>query len=164
MVEWCEKIVTIMLEGFFRITKIKVSKERMDSILQFVKFGVVGLSNTVVSYLIYLIVIVILNKLDILQSINYIIANTIAFLLSVLWSFFWNQKYVFKMKNRGKGDLLRALLKTYVTYLFTGLILNNILSIFWVSVVKISVFVAPIFNLVMSIPINFLLNKFWAFK
>ena len=164
MVEWCEKIVTIMLEGFFRITKIKVSKERMDSILQFVKFGVVGLSNTVGSYLIYLIVIVILNKLDILQSINYIIANTIAFLLSVLWSFFWNQKYVFKMKNRGKGDLLRALLKTYVTYLFTGLILNNILSIFWVSVVKISVFVAPIFNLVMSIPINFLLNKFWAFK
>ena len=60
-------------------------------------------------------------------------------------------------------NIWKALLKTYISYGFTGLILNNILSVLWVSVFHISKMIAPIINLIVGIPINFFLNKIWAF-
>ena len=66
-------------------------------------------------------------------------------------------------KSSLQGTARAALFKTYVSYGFTGLILNNILSVLWVSVLHISKMLAPIINLVISIPINFFMNKLWAF-
>ena len=66
-------------------------------------------------------------------------------------------------KKKAKKEIWAALFKTYVSYGFTGLILNNILSVLWVSVLHISKMLAPIINLVISIPINFFMNKLWAF-
>ena len=62
-------------------------------------------------------------------------------------------------KKKAKKNIWAALFKTYVSYGFTGLILNNILSVLWVSVLHISKMLAPIINLVISIPINFFMNK-----
>ena len=45
-----------------------------------------------------------------------------------------------------------------------GGFLNSLLSILWVEVVGIPKLAAPIFNLLISVPLNFILNKFWAFK
>ena len=70
-------------------------------------------------------------------------------------------------RNKEDGEernIWAALFKTYVSYGFTGLILNNILSVLWVSVLHISKMLAPIINLVISIPINFFMNKLWAFS
>ncbi len=67
----------------------------------------------------------------------------------------------------GEGEhrsLLKSLLKTYVSYAFTGLFLSSILLIFWVRVLHISEFIAPIINLCVSVPLNFLINKFRVFK
>ena len=58
----------------------------------------------------------------------------------------------------------KALLKTYISYGFTGIILSNILSYVWIRVFGISKYLAPLINLVVSIPVNFLMNKLWAFK
>jgi putative flippase GtrA len=33
-----------------------------------------------------------------------------------------------------------------------------------VNYLNISEFIAPILNLIITIPLNFLLNKFWAFR
>lgn len=52
----------------------------------------------------------------------------VGFAISVLWSFYWNNKFVFTVGNGQKRNLLKALLKTYILYGFTGIILNNILS------------------------------------
>jgi len=38
------------------------------------------------------------------------------------------------------------------------------LLIFWVKVLHISEFIAPILNLLISVPLNFVINKYWAFK
>ena len=58
----------------------------------------------------------------------------------------------------------KALLKTYMAYGFTGIILNNILSFIWIDKVGISKFIAPLINLIVSVPLNFIINKLWAFK
>ena len=102
--------------------------------------------------------------LGILSGIDYIIAQIVQFVLSVLWSFYWNNKFVFELKNGEKRSLWKALLKTYVSYSFTGLFLSSALLILWVQVCGISEFIAPIINLLVSVPLNFLINKFWAFK
>ena len=62
-----------------------------------------------------------------------------------------------------KRNIWAALFKTYVSYGFTGLILNNILLVLWISVLHMNKMIAPIINLIINIPINFFLNKIWAF-
>lgn len=34
----------------------------------------------------------------------------------------------------------------------------------WVQICYVSEWIAPIINLLVSVPLNFLINKFWAFK
>lgn len=125
-------------------------------VIQFIKFGIVGVSNTVISYLIY--------SLLVYFNIYYIIASIIAFVISVLNSFFWNNKYVFKKKANVDHKIINSLVKTYISYAFTGLVLQNILLYIFIDLLKISKYIAPFFGLVITIPLNFLLNKFWTFK
>lgn len=98
------------------------------------------------------------------MSWDFVVANVASFLLSVLWSFFWNNKFVFKTENNEKRSVAKTLLKTYVAYGFTGIVLNNILGFVWISCLGISKYIAPIFNLFISVPLNFFINKFWTFK
>ena len=57
-----------------------------------------------------------------------------------------------------------TLLKTYLAYGFTGIVLNNTLSWIWIEQFGVSKFIAPLINLIVSIPVNFYINKFWTFK
>lgn len=147
-----------------KILRLNISDEKMDALMQFIKFGIVGLSNTVISYAIYVGVLLLFQKNKIIPTIDYLVAQVIAFILSVLWSFYWNNKYVFQKKDDEERNLLQSLIKTYISYAFTGLFLNSILSLLWVEIVHIPKMIAPIINLLVSVPINFLMNKFWAFR
>jgi len=125
-------------------------------IFQFIKFGIVGLSNTAISYIIYFLLVYV--------GLHYIIASVIAFVISVLNSFFWNNKYVFKKGDNQKRNIIHSLIKTYISYAFTGLVLQNLLLFVFISILHISKYLAPLFGLVITIPLNFILNKLWAFK
>ena len=155
---------TLLHYLIFNVLNIKLSDTQWKGFLQFVKFGIVGLSNTIISYLIYLAAFLSLQKLQLFPSVDYLIAQFIGFVLSVLWSFYWNNKYVFAKDKNEKRSTFQAILKTYVSYAFTGLFLNSLLSILWVEVLQISKIIAPFINLLISVPLNFVMNKFWAFK
>ena len=159
-----EKIVRWCLGLMFRILHKGENEAVVEGFLQFVKFGIVGVSNTLISYELYVISLMIFRKFEILPGVDYIAAQVIQFLLSVLWSFYWNNKYVFELKSGEKRSIWKALLKTYVSYSFTGLFLSSILLVLWVQVCGISELIAPIINLLVSVPLNFIINKFWAFK
>lgn len=158
-----EVIDKILRWILYRVFKITISEEKLQAFIEFVKFGVIGLSNTVISYMLYLLSLFTFQSLKILPSTDYLVAQIIGFVLSVLWSFYWNNRFVFKDEGK-KRNLLQALIKTYISYAFTGLFLNSVLSVLWVEVLHWSKMIAPIVNLLVSVPINFLLNKFWAFK
>ena len=143
--------------------KLSISEKKVQALIEFVKFGVIGFTNTVISYVIYVLSLLFLQCLGIFPNIDYLIAQVIGFVLSVLWSFYWNNRVVFKDENK-KRNIFRALMKTYVSYAFTGLFLNSVLSILWVEVLHWSKMIAPIVNLLVSVPLNFLMNKFWAFR
>ncbi len=159
-----EKVVYAVMHFLFSIVRKELSDETFDAFMQFVKFGIVGVSNTVISYLIYVVSLIAFKKFGWFSSCDYLVSQIVAFILSVLWSFYWNNKMVFIVKEGQKRNMWKALLKTYVSYSFTGLFLNSILIVLWVRVLGISEFLAPIINLLISVPINFLINKFWAFR
>lgn len=133
------------------------------NLVQFIKFGMVGVSNTLVSYLLNLLCLFVLDKYDV--AFDYVIANTVAFVLSVLWSFYWNERFVFTEKQEGyRSNRLVRLLKMYLSYGFTGIILNNVLSFLWISVLGISKVIAPLINSAIGVPINYVINKKWTFE
>lgn len=154
-------IRTIILK-ITRILKKDMNQDTIDSLTQFVMFGIVGVSNTVISYLINILILVLLRPLGLVW--DYVAGNIVAFLLSVLWSFYWNNRIVFIQGEGQQRNLWKALLKAYAAYGFTGIILNNILSWLWISVFHISKYIAPLINLVISVPLNFVINKLWTFK
>lgn len=134
----------------------------MEKIKQFIKFGIVGCSNTVLAYAIYVLVLWSLKSFSL--SWDYVVGNVVSFLISVLWSFFWNEKYVFDLKDRSVKTRAKVLFKTYISYGFSGLILSNVLSWIWISSVGLDKMMVPIINLFVTVPVNFLMNKLWAFK
>lgn len=144
-----------------------MNKELTDNVyetfMQFIKFGIVGLSNTGISYLIYAGSLIWFRHLNMFSESDYLIAQFVAFVLSVLWSFYWNNKMVFVIEKEKKRPFWKVLVKTYISYSFTGLFLNSILLVFWVKICHISELVAPIINLLVSVPLNFVINKYWAF-
>lgn len=94
---------------------------------------------------------------------HYLLASVLGFVISVLNSFYWNNKYVFQ-KGSEERNLFLTLIKTFLAYASTGLILANILLYIWVDVLGISEYLGPIINLVITVPLNFVINKLWAFR
>ena len=116
-----------------------------------------GVVNTFTSY-------AIVNTCFYVFKIHMQISNVIAFVISVLVSFTLNSIFVFKKKPKSIKDLLYTLGKTYMSYAFTGLLLTAILIEVECNKIGIPLYIASLMNLVITVPINFILNKFWAFK
>lgn len=121
-------------------------------IFQFVKFGLVGVSNAIVLLAVYYALLYV--------HVHYIIAYTIGFIFSVLNAYFWNSQYVFK---QARSTFWYKLLKCYVSYI-TTFVISTILLYLWVDILSLSDKVAPIINICITTPINFIMNKLWAFK
>lgn len=129
--------------------------EKAEDFYQFFQFATVGVLNNIVYYIIY-IFLVLLNA-------NYILANVVAFIVSVINSFYWNNKYVFASEDNTMKGLICSFMKTFLCYSLTGIVLSNLLLVFWVEKIHIHKMIAPIINLVITVPLNYLLNKYWAF-
>ena len=157
-----EELLRKIIKKCLDIFHITYQDSGIDGLIQFIKFGIVGVSNTVLSYVINVLVLLMMRPMNV--AWDYFASNIISFLLSVLWSFYWNNRFVFVAKEGEHRNVWKALLKTYIAYGFTGIILNNLLSWVWVSVLGISKYIAPLINLIVSVPLNFVINKLWAFK
>ncbi len=136
-----------------RLAGKELTEEQFQPFLQFVKFGIVGVSNTLISLAVYYAVILGFGERW------YLAGNVLGFVVSVLNSYYWNSNYVFKMQE----DRLRTLLRTFAAY-GTNLLLGSFLLWLFVKHLHISPYLAPIFCLILTIPLNFALNKFWVMK
>lgn len=130
-------------------------KELIASISQFIKFGIVGASNTIINLVVYYLLL----KLN----CHYIIANTCGFIISVINAYYWNRKFVFKKETGDLKKKTREFIKVFFSYGST-FVLGTLLMVFWVDFLGLSDKIAPILNLLITIPLNFLLNKCWAMR
>ena len=127
-------------------------KSKID-IVQIIKFCIVGASNTLVSLAVYYLFVFIDSSL-------YLIGYFVGFVVSVLNAYYWNNKCVFDNKAEKQTT---KLLKTYLIYGFTT-ILSMVLLYILVDVYGISELISPIITITVTLPINYILNKFWTYK
>lgn len=149
-------IESILYCILYKVMHLKLTDELWEKLCQFMKFGIVGVSNTLISYVVYMILVG--------MDVYYLLASVVGFLVSVVNAYYWNDRYVFKEEKENTRTWWKAFLKTFTSYAGTGLILNNILLVLWVDIIGIHEVWGPIINLFITIPLNFLLNKYWAFK
>lgn len=149
--KWIEGILHFIVFKFF---KMKPSDRVWTNLIQFVKFGLVGVLNNLICYMIYLALIAI--------GMHYTPANIIGFSVSVFNSYYWNNKYVFV--SVGRRRWWKTFIKTYISYAGTGIVLSNILLYIWIEMLAIPELIAPIINLIFTIPVNFIGNKLWVYK
>jgi len=125
-------------------------------IIQFIKFGLVGVSNTVVSMAIYYLFLWIDESL-------YMVGSILGTVLSILNAFIWNDLFVFTGNPKDFKSVMYRLGKTYISYGGTSL-LSNVLLWLEVTLLNVSKVYAPIVNLLITIPLNYLINKLWTFS
>ena len=147
--------------------------------MQFIKFGLVGILNTLISEGLYVIIV--------FFGGHYMVASLVGFVISVLNAYYWNNRYVFKEKPEERRVWWKALLKTYAAYI-GGYLLNVCLLIFWIDIIKISQFLGGLagicrsmgiqqldaatlgeilaagINLIVTVPINYFMNKCWVYR
>lgn len=144
-----------IIEKIFAIFGKELDENKKRIYLQFIGFCFVGVTNFIVNYLVYAFCLKIIG-------FNVYVSAIFSFIISVLNAYLLNNQLVFNSKK--EHHWIRNLLRTYISYGFTGLFLTEILLYIEVDILKINPLLAPVINLIITTPINFLLNKYWAFE
>lgn len=132
--------------------QIKLKKE----FIQFIKFGIVGFINTMIHY-------AIVNVGYYALGWHEQLCNFIAFVITIFSSYMLNGSFVFK-KEKEKRNFWKSLAKCYMAYSLTTLGLNALLLFIEEQQLGIPHYIATFMNLVVTVPLNYLLNKFWIYK
>lgn len=120
-----------------------------ETIIKFIKFGIVGFINTMTSTCIYWLLITI--------KWNYILSTTIAYFIASIIGYTLNKNKVFKTNNKN------SIIKYYIVY-SSSYFLNIGCMYLFVDILDISKYIAPILTLFVTVPYNFILSNFWIFK
>ena len=123
-----------------------------EDIVRFVKFGMVGVLNTLVNWIIFFI----LNRL----GMYYIFSNVIAYSISTIHSYLWNTLWVFKYKDKASTDTTFK----FVTLNVVGLLLNTAILYILVDLFNLNKMLGLIITTIIIMFINYAVNKIWVFK
>lgn len=118
---------------------------------QFIRFGIVGASSAAINLCLYYFLVWL--------GFYYVLANIIGWICSICNTFFWNSYMVFSPQKKW----IKSLFKTYITYTISLLIMTVGLWVL-IEVIYVSKLLAPIIMMVVMMPVNFLINKYWVFK
>lgn len=132
---------------------------------QFVKFGMVGVSNTLISYGIEMLCYYLLfAQSEMGESAKILTATALGFVVSVSNSYYWNNRFVFVSEHKKSlKEHAAAYLRMTLCYASTGLVLAPLLKLY-VSSLGVAYWLLSMGVLMITIPLNFVLNKFWAFR
>jgi len=120
---------------------------------QFVKFCLVGLANTIIDYAVYLF-------FSRLLGWYFLLANIIAILAAMTFSFFANKHWTFRNKDKQiKSQYLKFAAVNGVYFL-----LNNLIVFSLVHYLATYDLLAKIIAIAIGLLWNFLANKFWTFR
>ncbi|ACV64800.1 GtrA family protein [Desulfofarcimen acetoxidans DSM 771] len=120
--------------------------------LQFIKFSIVGVINTIISFILYYILISI--------NINYLISSILSYSIGMINSFLLNKYWVFIKKSTTHKHYF---IKFIIVNIFT-LSINSMLLYIFVSKFNINLLLSQFFVTLLVLMINFWGNKFWTFN
>ena len=138
----------------------KLNEKQKDTLIRLFRFCCVGAVNTIVDYAVYALVLWILPEK---WSWAYIPAQALGFIVGTLNAYFMNGSWVFKEKGEKRRKGKTILLRTFIGYAVTFLLAEGLLML-WIEVFGINQYIAKLLNLCVTIPLNYLINRFWTFR
>lgn len=123
-----------------------------NGINKFIKFGLVGVLNTLINWIIFAV----LNFV----GVYYIVANVIAYAIATANSYIWNSKWVFKYNGKDKKETTIK----FVILNLIGLALNTAILYFLVDILLFNKLIGLVITTVIVMIINYIVNKIWVFK
>ena len=144
------------------LSKLKAHR-LYEPVMQFVRFGVVGVSNTAISYGVEMLgyyVLFAASPMD--ERLKVILVSALSFVVSTINSYYWNNRFVFRGGKKRFSRHLVDYFRMAACYAVTGLILSPLIKL-GLGRLGMPFWAASISTLIVTIPLNFLLNKFWAF-
>lgn len=131
-------------EGLMNSMSMILSKE-------FMLFALVGVMNTIISFVAYSSLVFI--------NVPYLIANIISYLIGMLNSFILNKKFVFNKQGENKDYFV----KFSIVNLITLSLQTGILYLF-VTVMGLQIYYSQIAVTFIVLLLNFAGNKLWTFR
>lgn len=122
------------------------------SILQLIKFGIVGVSNTLLTAIVIWIMLKKLNTSDYL-------ANITGYIVGLINSFIWNRKWTFQSKSNVSSTFVKFIVIFALSYLFQLGALYLLLNF-----TTIDSYICQLMSMAAYTGSNFVLNKFYTFK
>ncbi len=135
------------------MTWIKDMFDRYGEIINYLIFGV---ATTVVNIVVFFL-------FDTILSVPYLIANAIAIILSILFAFFTNKKYVFKSQAMSRQDNWEEFVRFVSFRVLSGLF--DMLSM-WILVdmLLFGTNLAKLLTQFIVVVLNYVFSKFFVFK
>ena len=122
------------------------------SLIQFVKFGIVGISNTLLTALIIWILLKVVHCSD-------YFSNFVGYIAGLLNSFIWNRKWTFESKTKVSATFFKFILTFAICYFLQ---LGNLYLLLHFT--HIDSYICQLLSIVVYTIINFILNKNYTFK
>lgn len=116
-----------------------------------IRFLFVGGLNTIVGYGSYALLLLI--------GFNYLLSNTLSYIIGVIHSYLWNKNFTFKTKTKNISEIIRFVLVYISSYLF-GLFTLFIL----VHYLKLNPYLAGLVNLIFTTLISWFGHNKFSFR
>lgn len=130
-----------------------ISKKSMK---QFVIFGIIGISNTAVDFIMFWLLIQ--------TSLHYVIANIVAYAVGMLNSYLWNNSITFKSRRGNDQNIAVKRITRFIVWNGLMLLLSSALIYAVVEYMHWHALISKLVVTVVILVIQFLGSKKWVFK
>lgn len=134
------------------LNKIKKLARNNQEIVKYIIFGVL---TTAVNYIVFFTLI------SVYSGMNTVIANTIAWIISFLFAFFTNRKWVFKSKAAGFKERLMEFWWFLVARIFS-LVIDDTIIYLGIDMLHQNQLLIKLISQIVIVLINYIFSK-WIF-
>lgn len=132
------------------MSQVKVKLER-KMLAQLFKFIMVGLSNTMISFLVYYICLAVFKY-------NYTVSLVISYVIGVLNSYIWHSRWTFASRGMNLTGLCRFIAVYILTFFVNWLVLRLA-----IEVMGMQALAGQAFSLCVATVFSFFSHKYWSF-
>lgn len=126
------------------------------------------LNKETISYVIFGILTTIVNLISYyffssIININYLISNTISWIISVVFAYITNKFYVFNSKDKRKDVMVKEFIK-FVNCRLTSGVIEILLLFLLVDMMKVNDIISKLAIGVIVVVLNFIFSKIFVFQ
>ena len=133
--------------------------------IQLIKYGVIGVSNTLITFVVFYII-------NTLAGLSENLANVLGYILGLINSFVWNRNWVFKTNNNWVKEAAVFAVGFLICFGLQFVVFNYLLNytslrevqISWVPMEKTGENIAMVIGMVVYTLCNYCFNRFVTFK